>query len=72
MDTFRILTQIVPKHVGILEMGLRITLLGMDKMWEFGGVADEEYWSVVEHPIEVTFSGADLDGESTGIAGGVC
>jgi len=52
-------------------MGLRIALLGMDKVGEFGGIAKEEDGSVVEDPVKIAFIGADLDGKPTGIAGSV-
>lgn len=52
-------------------MGLRIALLGMDKVREFGGIAKEENGSVVEDPVKVAFISADLDGKPTGIAGSV-
>jgi|SRR5579863_3875320 len=52
-------------------MGLRIALLGMDKVREFGGIAKEEDGSVVEDPVKIAFVGADLDGKATGIAGSV-
>lgn len=52
-------------------MRLRVALLGMDKVREFGGIAKEEDGSVVEDPVKIAFVGADLDGKATGIAGSV-
>jgi len=52
-------------------MRLRVALLGMDKVREFGGIAKEEDGSIVEDPVEIAFVGANLDGEPTGIAGSV-
>jgi hypothetical protein len=60
-----------PKHVGILQMRLRIALLGMNKVRELCGVANEEDGSIVEHPVEIAFVGANLDGKTTRIAGSV-
>jgi len=60
-----------PEHVRIFQMGLRIALLGMDKVREFGGITKEEDGSVVEDPVKIAFIGADLDGKPTGIAGSV-
>jgi hypothetical protein len=34
--------EIVPKHVRVLEVSLRVTLLGVDEVGEFCGVTDEE------------------------------
>ena len=53
-----------PEHVRILEVRLRVTLLGVDKVRELGGVADEEHGRVVEHPVEVALLSLDLDGET--------
>lgn len=61
-----------PEHVGILEMALRVTLLSVDKVREFGRVADEEHGSVVEHPIPVALVCPQFKSESSWIAGGVC
>jgi hypothetical protein len=36
-------------------MGLRVPLLGVDEVREFGRIADEEDGGVVEYPVEVTF-----------------
>ena len=52
-------------------MGLRIALLGMDKVRKFGGIAKEEDRCVVKDPIEIAFVCADLYGKPTGIAGSV-
>ena len=49
MYALGVLGEIVPEHVGILEMRLRVTLLGVDEVWKLGRVADEEYRGVVEH-----------------------
>lgn len=43
-----------PEHVGILQVGLRITLLGVDEVREFGGISDEEDGGVVEDLSECT------------------
>jgi hypothetical protein len=48
MYTLRVLAQVVPEHVGVLEMGLGVTLLGVDEVRELCGVADEEDGGVVE------------------------
>jgi hypothetical protein len=61
-----------PEHISILEMGLRVPLLGVNEVRELGRVADEEHWGVVEDPVPVAFVGAKLDRETTGVASGIC
>lgn len=60
-----------PEHSGILEMCLRVPLLGVDKVREFGRITDEEDGSVVEDPIPVTFLGPKLDRETTRVTSSV-
>lgn len=66
-----ILAKVIPEHVGILEVSLRVTLLGVDEMRELGGVTDEEDGGVVEDPVEVALLSLDLDSEATGVTGGI-
>jgi hypothetical protein len=49
VDGFRVGGQVVPEHVGILQIGLGIALLGVDKEREFGGIAEEKDGRVVHH-----------------------
>src|SRR3977135_707800 len=49
MDRLRICGEIVPKHVRIFEVGLRITRLPMNEEGEFGRITDEEDRSVVHN-----------------------
>lgn len=60
--------QIVPEHGGILQVSLRIPLLGVNEDGELGRIPQEENRSIVEHPIPVSFIGIELDGEPTRIA----
>lgn len=53
-------------------MGLRIALLGMNKVGELCRVAKEEDGSVVEYPVEIAFISTNLDGKTTRITGSVC
>jgi hypothetical protein len=53
-------------------MRLRIALLGMNEVGEFGRVAKEEDGSVIEYPVEIAFISTNLDGETTRITGSVC
>ncbi len=52
-------------------MCLRVALLGVNEVGEFGGVADEEDWCIVENPVEVAFVGANFDSEAPGVTGSV-
>ena len=60
-----------PEHVRILQMGLRVPLLGVDEVGEFGRVTDEEDGGVVEDPIPVPLISSELDSEATGVASGI-
>jgi len=71
MNGFWVLRQVIPEHVVVLQVGLRITLLSVNEVWELGWVTKEEDWSVVEDPVEVTFLSSHLDRESTRITSSV-
>lgn len=60
-----------PEHVGIFQVSLGISLLGVDKVGELGGISDEEDRRIVEDPIPVTLIGSQLDRETTGVAGSI-
>ena len=45
-------------------MSLRVALLSMDKVREFGWVTKEEHRCVISDEIENTFLSLDLDGET--------
>ena len=64
---FMIQTQIVPHHIGILEIGLRISFLGMNKVWELVWIPYEENRSVVTSHVPVTLFSVELDGEPSRI-----
>jgi len=66
-----VLGEVVPKHVRVLQMGLGMPLLSVNKVGEFGGVTDEEDGGVIEDPIPVTLISSELDGEATGVASGI-
>ena len=63
--------EVVPEHGGILQVGLGVTLLGVDEDGELGRVTKKENGSVVEHPVPVTLISVELDGETTGITSAV-
>lgn len=46
-------------------MCLRVALLGVDEVREFGGVAEEEDGGVVEHPVQVTLFSPEFDREAS-------
>lgn len=47
MNGFWVLRQVIPEHVVVLQVSLRITLLSVNEVWELGWVTKEEDWSVV-------------------------
>ena len=49
MDRFGVCRQIIPEHIGIFQIGLRITFLSMNEKRKFGGISKEEHRSVVHH-----------------------
>jgi hypothetical protein len=61
----------VPSHVGVFEVRDWVSLLAVDKVWEFYRVLDEEYRSIVSDHIVVTLFGVELDGETSGVSLGV-
>ena len=63
--------EVVPEHGGILQIGLRITLLGMDKDGEFRRVSEEEDRRIVKDPIPISLFGVELNREASRIASGV-
>lgn len=52
-------------------MGGWVTLLGMDEVWELGGVSQEEDGGVICHDIPVALFSPHLDSETTRITGAV-
>ena len=50
---------------------MRVALLGVNEVGELGGVANEEDWSIVENPIEITIVGTNFDREAAGVTGSV-
>ena len=64
MNRLGVLREVVPEHVSILQVSLRVTLLSVDEVRELRGITDEEDRSVVEHPVQVALVGLDLDSET--------
>lgn len=71
VSRFRNLREEVPEHVGTLEIGLGVSLLGVDEIREFNRVSDEEDGGVVTNHIPIAFFSIELDGETTGITFGI-
>ncbi len=46
----------------------RVTLLGVDEVWELGRITQEEYWCVVCNHIPVALFGTELDRETSRVA----
>ena len=55
----------VPEHVGVLQVGHRVPLLGVDEVGEENRVTDEEDWSVVSDQIPVTLLSVELHSKPT-------
>ena len=47
----------IPEHVSVLEVGLRVPLLGVDEAREEEGIADEEDGRVVPRKVPDSFVG---------------
>lgn len=63
-----VVSEVVPEHVSVLQVGLRVSLLGMDEVWELCRVSDEEDRGVVVHQVQVTLLGVELGGEASRIS----
>ena len=59
--------KVVPKHGGILEVGLGVALLGVNEDGELGGITEEEDRGVIEDPVPIALFSVELDSEATGI-----
>jgi hypothetical protein len=71
VNSFLVGGEVVPEHSSILQVGLGISLLGMDEERELGWVSEEEDGSVVVDPIPVTLLSVELDGETSWISCGI-
>ena len=63
--------KVIPEHGGILKVGLRVTLLGMDEEGELGRITEEEDWGVVEDPVPIPFLCVEFDGETSWVASSI-
>ncbi len=71
VDTLRVLAEIIPEHICVLEMRLRIPLLRVDEVWELGGITNEENGRVIEDPVPITLVGAKLKGKASRVTSSV-
>lgn len=67
MNGFLELAQIVPKHACILQIGLRIPLLGVNKERKLGGIPEEEDGRIVEYPVPISVFGVEFERKSSRI-----
>lgn len=64
--------EIIPKHVRIFQIRLRIPLLRMNQQRKQRWVPNEEDGRVVEHPVPIPFFSEEFDAETAGVARCVC
>lgn len=53
VDRLLVVGEVIPEHGRILQVRLRVPLLGMDEDGELCGIAKEENWGIVEDPVQV-------------------
>jgi len=53
-------------------MGLRVPLLCMNEVWEFGRVTNEEHWGVVANHVPIAFLCVEFDSKAARITSSVC
>lgn len=58
----------VPSSFSARSASSWMWLLGVDEVWEFDGISDEEDWSVVTNHIIDTFFSVELDCKSSWIS----
>jgi hypothetical protein len=61
----------IEHSVGISQVGLRVSLLGVKEVRELHWVLNEENWSIVANHIVVAFFSVKLDGKSSGVSSAV-
>lgn len=61
----------VPEHVGIFQVGLRVSLLGVDERWEQNRITNEEDRRVVANQIPNAIVGVKLNSESSWITSSI-
>jgi hypothetical protein len=71
VDGFLVAGQEVPEHSGILQVGARVSLLGVDERGELDAVTDKEDGCVVPNHIPIALLSVELDAEASRVAGGI-
>lgn len=71
VNTFGDQGQEIPEGVRVTTVGLRVTLLSVDEVREFGRIADKEDGGIVANHVPVAFFGVEFDGETTRITGSI-
>ena len=61
----------VENHVWVSQVGGWVSLLGVDEIWEFHWVVDEEDWGVVSNHIVVTLLGVELNGKTSWVSNSI-
>lgn len=69
MNRFLMRVEIVPEHVGVLEVRSWVSLLCVDEKRKQRWISDEEDRCIVEDPVEITLLGVKLGRHPTGITG---
>lgn len=72
VNRFWDLTQEIPKHIWILQIGLRISLLSVNKIRELLRISDEKDRSIVSNHIPIPFFSIEFDCKSSRISLGIC
>jgi len=58
----------IPYHIRVFQVGLRVTLLCMDEIWELHWVTDEENWGVVASHVPVSFFSVEFYSKSSRVS----
>lgn len=58
----------VPCHLWGLDTGLWVSLLGVDEVWEFDWILNEEDWGIVSDHVVISFFGVEFERESSWIS----
>lgn len=66
--TFRNLWKEIPKHIWILTVSLRISLLSMNKIWKLSRITNKENWSIVSCHIPITLFSVKFNSKTTWIS----
>ena len=72
MCSFRSQSDEIPKHIGILQVGCRVSFLGVDKTWEKYGISNEKDWCIISDQIPIALFGVEFHSKSTRVTGSVC